>query len=153
MSEVTSRQIVHKQVKVLAILKGLNHIDKEIIFESFQKFFFIHNTGDRFLADNPKSSLYLQCFRHFFESIDFGILLYFNFPNLPKSSSPNHILEFKYPPIQIIIFFVLNRPIIFYWFCQRFHFLRIFLFLHFLLLLTIASWKRLWISIALKSKL
>lgn len=60
------------------------------MLELCEEVFFVHNTGDALLRNDPKSKHNLQCFRHLFHGILVLVFLELNLPDLAEPSLPEN---------------------------------------------------------------
>lgn len=81
-SEVASVEIVHDEVEVLPILKGVDHVDQEGVTKFCQKLPLVEDRSYRFFANNFG-------FAHEFHGIDLLVSFVLDLPDFSKTSLSN----------------------------------------------------------------
>ena len=84
-SQVSSVQYVHNQVKVLSILESVVHVDNERVVQLSQDLSFVHNRLDATLCNDSG-------FGHLLHSVLLLGFLPVNLPNLTEASLTHAIL-------------------------------------------------------------
>ena len=87
-AEVAALQQIHAQVKVLSVLKCIQHIDDEVMVELSKDDSFIEDWVHATFRDNPRLG-------HFFKRKHPAILFVGDFPDFTKASLSNTVKEFE----------------------------------------------------------
>ena len=83
--QVTPREVVHDQVKVLSILECVIHVDDKRVIELCEYLSLIHNTFETAFRQDAR-------FGHFLHGILLLVLFALDFPDLAEAAFPDAVL-------------------------------------------------------------
>lgn len=91
--EVSASEILHCEVEMFPVLKGVDRIDNEGIGHFIEEDFFVDNWVDAFLHDDSKMRGNLLGFGYLFHGVYLLRLFVLNFPDAAESSRSDLVDE------------------------------------------------------------